>query len=139
MSSQYHVVTAMRRRLAIIKPQISYRFHFYSNGTISSGQNSVKLHDESSRTIQDFLTPSRAELLDLSLRPYLPILRTQEVHSTPKSLPPGYHFIFFPTSTSELDTLGDGYEKQFAPRRPFKRRVWTQGSLIFNGNKPGNG
>jgi hydroxyacyl-ACP dehydratase HTD2-like protein with hotdog domain len=30
--------------------------------------------------------------------------------------------------------LEDGYEKHFAPRHPFKRRLWTQGRLEFQGN-----
>src|SRR5438045_1497218 len=138
MSSRYHAVTEIPR-LAVFKPQISNRFRFYSNGVSGSGRSSVKLHDDSSRTIRDFLTPSRVELLDTSLSPYLPALQIPEVHSIPTSLSPGYHFIFFPTSTSELDTLDDGYEKKFAPKHCFKRRVWTQGSLIFDGNRLDDG
>lgn len=33
---------------------------------------------------------------------------------------------------SEQDTLEDGYETWFAPTRPFRRRLWTHGSLTFN-------
>jgi hydroxyacyl-ACP dehydratase HTD2-like protein with hotdog domain len=33
-----------------------------------------------------------------------------------------------------LDTLEDGYEKHFAPKHPFKRRLWTQGRLDFKGS-----
>ena len=50
-------------------------------------------------------------------------------------LPPGYHFIFFPTANKEEDALHDGYEKYFAPRGDFVRRLWTQGRLLFNNGK----
>jgi hydroxyacyl-ACP dehydratase HTD2-like protein with hotdog domain len=89
----------------------------------------VELYYDSSRTITDLLTPGRSELLRLTIAPYLPTTKTDK---EPLSvLPPGYHFGFFPTSASELDTLEDGYEKYFAPTRAFKRRLWTRGQLEF--------
>ena len=92
--------------------------------------SSAELHDDSSRTITDFLTPNRVDLLNLTLEPYVP---QHTIGTRADTLPPGFHFIFFPTSTSELETLQDGYEKHFAPKEPFKRRLWTQGTLDFRG------
>ena len=88
------------------------------------------LYDDAPRTIRDLLTPSRVDLVNLTIAPYLRAARKVESNGI---LPPGYHWAFFPTSRSELDTLEDGYEKHFAPRHPFKRRLWTQGSLQFSG------
>jgi 3-methylfumaryl-CoA hydratase len=85
-----------------------------------------------SRTIKDFLAPNRVELLNSCLAPYLPP-STEWKDKPTNALPQGYHFIYFPTSTSEGDMLEDGYEKYFAPKHPYKRRVWTQGRLHFQG------
>lgn len=138
MLSRYHVAATLRH-IAVLQPRILYRNRFHSTNVRSETSQLMKLHDATPRTIQDFLTPSRVDLLNLTLSPYLPGIISPEAHSEPESLPPGYHFIFFPTSTSELDMLEDGYEKHFAPLRPFKRRVWTQGSLHFDGYKERNG
>jgi hydroxyacyl-ACP dehydratase HTD2-like protein with hotdog domain len=85
-----------------------------------------------SRTIKELLAPNRVELLNLCLAPYLPP-STEWKDKPTNALPPGHHFIYFPTSTSEGDMLEDGYEKHFAPKHPYKRRVWTQGRLHFQG------
>jgi 3-methylfumaryl-CoA hydratase len=92
-----------------------------------------QLYDFSPRTIQDIITPSRIALLDLTLSPYLPEFPPPTKLSSSLSLYPGYHFIFFPTSTSEKDTLEDGYEKHFAPKHPYARRLWVSGRLEFSG------
>ena len=136
MPSRYHAVATIRR-LAVLQSRLPNGIRFYSNDTKNDRASTMSLHDASPRTIRDFLTSSRAELLDLTLSPYLPTIKPPDPKSN-STLPPGYHFVFFPTSTSELDTLEDGYEKYFAPQHPFKRRLWTQGSLIFE-NKHENG
>lgn len=92
-----------------------------------------QLYDFSPRTIQDIITPSRIALLDLTLSPYLPEFPPPTTLSSSSSLYPGYHFVFFPTSTSEQDTLEDGYEKHFAPKHPYARRLWVSGRLEFSG------
>ena len=129
MLGRLHVSRTVRQ--LALSQQISC--HFYSNAAEKEEGHGVVLHNDSSRTIRDFLTPSRVNLLDLTISPYLPTTNTPIPRSTPSILPPAFHFIFFPTSTSELDTLEDGYEKHFAPRYLFKRRVWTQGRLEFGG------
>jgi hydroxyacyl-ACP dehydratase HTD2-like protein with hotdog domain len=95
------------------------------------------LWNESPRAIRDILTSRRVEVIDLALKPYLPTQLQQEPAPT-IFLPPSYHFGFFPTSGSSSGPSGgvpvaleDGYESHFAPRRLFKRRVWTQGRLNF--------
>jgi len=96
-----------------------------------------KLYDASPRTIEDFITPSRIALLEQTLSPYLPEFAppTKPLSSlSSPSLSPGYHFVFFPTSTSEKDTLADGYEKHFAPVHPYARRLWVSGRLKFSGS-----
>lgn len=100
----------------------------------SSKTRALKLssfHDSSPRSTYDLLTPSRVALLNLTLTPYIPEkllpFPSPDIGDT---LPPAYHFIFFPTSTSEVDTLRDGYEKHFAPSYPFSRRLWTQGRIV---------
>src|SRR5271154_1521006 len=92
-----------------------------------------QLYDFSPRTLQDIITPSRIALLDLTLSPYLPEFAPPTTLSSSSSLYPGYHFIFFPTSTSEKDTLEDGYEKHFTPKHPYARRLWVSGRLKFSG------
>lgn len=87
------------------------------------------LYNDSQRSIRDLITPSRTDLLNLTLDPYLP--KYANFQKLSSSLPPAYHFIYFPTSTSELANLPDGYEAHFAPTRPFERRIWTQGKLEF--------
>ena len=93
----------------------------------------ANLQDGSRRKLVDLITSYRCELLEFTLANYLRSTSKRFVRPGPALLPPGYHFIFFPTSTSELDTLEDGYERHFAPTHPFKRRVWTQGRLEFKG------
>lgn len=122
-------VSTTTRRLPPLALPLPLRVQYYSNDVKSELSHPVKLHDDTTRTIQDFLIPTRINLLNLTLSPYLPTLTTS--HSALEFLPPGFHFLFFPTSTSEGETLADGYEKHFAPQGPFKRRVWTQGSLKF--------
>jgi 3-methylfumaryl-CoA hydratase len=122
-------------RLATRRNLIAPRIITISNGYYSTiaknGDGSgVDLYSDAPRTIRDFLTPSSVNLLDLTLNRYLP-QSLQAVRHKSTELPPAYHFLFFPTSTSELDTLNDGYERHFAPRHPFKRRLWTQGRLEF--------
>src|SRR5271170_4795347 len=102
--------------------------------TTDKGQEfASQLYDSSPRTIHDIITPSRIALLDLTLSPYLPTFTPPEKLSSSLSLYPGYHFIFFPTSTSEKDTLEDGYEKHFAPKHLYARRLWVSGRLKFSG------
>src|SRR5579859_83526 len=98
-----------------------------TDNTVSTG---ICLYDSSPRTFRDLLTPHRINLLHVTLAPYLPLNLPRPSH-TP-GLAPGHHFIFFPTSVSETDSLSDGYEKHFAPKAPFVRRLWTQGRLEFN-------
>ena len=88
-----------------------------------------KLYGDTTRKIRDCLTTSRAEELRSTLSPLLP---DSPGNNAPLStLPPGYHFGFFPTSTAKEDILPDGYERQFAPTSPFNRRLWSRGSLKF--------
>jgi hydroxyacyl-ACP dehydratase HTD2-like protein with hotdog domain len=87
------------------------------------------LNGDTTRKIQDVLTASRAEELRSTLSPLLP--ESPENNTPLSTLPPGYHFAFFPTSTAKEDTLPDGYERQFAPTSPFNRRLWSRGSLNF--------
>src|SRR5271170_6265191 len=96
-------------------------------------QLASQLYDSSPRTIHDIVTPSRIALLDLTLSPYLPEFPPPLTLSSSLSLYPGYHFIFFPTSTSETDSLEDGYEKHFAPKHPYARRLWVSGRLELSG------
>lgn len=105
-------------------------YHRLPNGPNHSG---VELYDDSERKFRDFIDPNRYDLLNLTLSPCLLPL-AKRPGSTSSLLPPGYHFLFFPTSRSELDTLEDGYERHFTPTHSFTRRVWTQGRLEFNGN-----
>src|ERR1700738_36156 len=135
------------RLLGIHRVNLRLRRWYSTVDDLSGGQ--AELYDDTPRTIRDLVTLSRAKVLCLTLSPYLPPLKTSD--STALSiLPPGYHFAYFPTSTSELDTLEDGYEKHFAPTGgrqfsggpfhseesyPFKRRLWTQGNLEFKGKE----
>jgi 3-methylfumaryl-CoA hydratase len=88
-----------------------------------------KLNGDTTRKIQDCLTTSRAEELRSTLSPLLP--ESPENNAPLSTLPLGYHFAFFPTSTEKEDSLPDGYERQFAPTAPFNRRLWSRGSLNF--------
>ena len=96
----------------------------------------MDLYDSSPRQITDLLVRRRSEHLDLTVAPYLPSKPTQVEDNTPQNnkLPPGHHFVYFPTSSSELDTLQDGYEKHFAPSWPYRRRLWVTGQLKFQGD-----
>src|SRR6266516_3830307 len=103
-----HVSTIIRRL------PLSQRIpcHFCSTSAKNEKNHGVVLHNDSSRTIRDLLTPNRVNLLDLTISPSLPTTTTTTEISrpTPSIVPPAFHFIFFPTSTSELGTLEDGYE-----------------------------
>jgi hydroxyacyl-ACP dehydratase HTD2-like protein with hotdog domain len=87
------------------------------------------------RRVRDTLTAERVQELNALLKPFLPSELQQSPTST--TLPPSYHFAFFPTSgvrgswRDGPTALEDGYEAHFAPTRPFKRRVWTQGTVRF--------
>ena len=123
--------TAISRHFLISPRIITVSNRCYSTLVKSGAGKNVELYSAAPRTIRDILTPSRVALLDLTLAPYLPE-SLREIRYPSSELPPAYHFLFFPTSTSELDTLSDGYEKHFAPKVPFKRRLWTQGRLAFS-------
>ena len=114
------------------------RYHTPENPLPDAPANNVRhaaphLYDSSPRTIQDLIVPSRIALLELTLSPYLPDFPPPKAPSSSLSLYPGYHFIFFATSASEKDVLEDGYEKHFAPRHPYSRRLWVSGRLEFHG------
>ena len=118
------------RHFLIAPRSITRTNRYYSTVSRDGDGRGIELLDDTPRTIRDFLTPSRVSLLDLILQPYLPPA-LQDIRYKSTELPPAYHFLFFPTSTSELDTLPDGYERHFAPKHSFKRRLWTQGRLQF--------
>jgi len=118
------------RHFLITQRTIKKWGRLYSVRTEKNGDGAVILHSDAPRIVRDLLTPSRISLLDLTLEPYLPP-SLQQIRYSETELPPAYHFLFFPTSTSELDTLPDGYERHFAPKHPYKRRLWTQGRLEF--------
>lgn len=121
-----------RCRLKSIQHFLIPRRH-YGRDSATDALYVPQLYDSSPRTIQDIITPSRIALLELTLSPYLPEFPPKTQLSPSSSLSPGYHFIFFPTSTSEKDTLEDGYEKHFAPVHPYARRLWVSGRLKFSG------
>ena len=70
MLSRLHVFPTIRR--LVLSQRISY--HFYSNAVKKEKGHGVVLHNDSPRTIRDFLTPSRVKLLDLTISPYLPTI-----------------------------------------------------------------
>lgn len=133
MLSRRNVLPVIGRFTDIRRPFLCLKRH-YSDLPGNVKDYSEVLYDSSPRTIEDFVNPHRVGLLDLSIAHYLPSWMNLISNKDLSSLPPGYHFIFFPTSTSELDTLEDGYEKHFSPRHYFQRRLWTQGRLDFREN-----
>jgi hydroxyacyl-ACP dehydratase HTD2-like protein with hotdog domain len=127
----------MITRLPKVFPRPSLQQYTSSSTAHGASASGTALYDSSPRTVRDLLTAQRVNLLDLTLAPFLPSQLHRTLPPPPhpaetSELPPGHHFIFFPTSTSEKDTLSDGYEKHFAPTYPFARRLWTQGRLEFN-------
>jgi|SRR5277367_1223677 hydroxyacyl-ACP dehydratase HTD2-like protein with hotdog domain len=121
------------QRLLVFRRSYSPVSRSHAVPTDRRGLPAPQLHDSSPRTIQDLITPSRIALLDLTLSPYLPEFPLCKMPSSSWFVYPGYHFIFFPTSTSEKDALEDGYEKHFAPKHPYTRRLWVSGRLEFSG------
>jgi hydroxyacyl-ACP dehydratase HTD2-like protein with hotdog domain len=98
----------------------------------------VLLRDASPRILRDLVTPTRVDQLNRTLAPHLkldlPPLPSPAINDV---LPPAYHFLFFLPSTSEADSLPDGYESHFAPKKAFGRRLWTQGIITYPTSREG--
>jgi len=140
-SRRLNVLLREARRLSRFSQRGFQRKSSDDGNSDETVEQRMDLYDSSPRKITDLLVPSRSELLDLTIAPYLPPKPTQLEDNTTQNdkLPPGHHFVYFPTSTSELDTLQDGYEKYFAPRWPYRRRLWVTGHLKFQGDGLGFG
>lgn len=96
------------------------------------------LRDPDPRILRDLLTPTRVDLLNRTLarhlKPGLPPLPSPAINDV---LPPAYHFLFFLPSTSEAESLLDGYESHFAPKKAFGRRLWTSGTIRYPESREG--
>jgi len=87
----------------------------------------------------DYLTPTSSHLLDVTLADFLPPtspnLQTPTVLPTTdnaKPLPPTHHLIYFPPATPPSTLLPDGTDPLQSPGRPFVRRMWAGGRMLFS-------
>lgn len=87
--------------------------------------------------LEDYLSPTNSQLLNLSLSDFLPpSCRAQPDTGTGKEqryqLPQGHHLVYFPTRATSAQLLPDGTDTLHSPGAPFVRRMWAGGSLYFS-------
>lgn len=86
--------------------------------------------------VQDF-SPTHIHKLNATLASHIELQQNQI--PKPKSLPPGYHLIFFNDISPENELASDGYHQNQAPSDSiFPARMWLGGSIEFNNNNNNN-
>ena len=128
----------------------------YSTSTPSKPDFEKLQHDLLTREIPityDYLDPTPSHLLNVSLadifapptskstrdaipttRPALALPFTNT--TTPLTLPPAHHIIYFPPAIPAALLLPDGTDPLQSPGPPFNRRMWAGGSLRVNSARP---
>jgi len=87
------------------------------------------LHARSLPLLHDVLSPTHAQLLHLTLSPYLGQQpETNDFHDG-APLRPGYHLVYFPERAPESQLAHDGYSTLQSPGGDFCRRVWAGGRV----------
>lgn len=86
--------------------------------------------------IQDHLSPTNSNLLNISLSDHLPKeclapLRPASETSGAPSLPQGHHLVYFPIQARPSELHADGTDMDHWPGLPFMRRVWGGGEVVF--------
>ncbi|TLS23017.1 uncharacterized protein PpBr36_05843 [Pyricularia pennisetigena] len=88
--------------------------------------------------IEDDLSRTRSQLLNLALADYLPdsAKDSQNRKGLAKGdgavhMPPGHHLVYFPPMLTESELLPDGTDPKHSPGPGFSRRLWAGGSIEF--------
>ncbi|RNJ54207.1 hypothetical protein D7B24_000804 [Verticillium nonalfalfae] len=110
----------------------------FSSQAAATPANSIRDILNKPKHVPDHLSPTNSRLLTLSLSDYLPpeCLAPLQPQPSPSRkpahpLPQGHHLVYFPIQARPSELHPDGTDADHWPGRPFMRRMWAGGEVLF--------